>query len=119
PTARRPRTSPARLAVGSGACPRRGAARASHHAGLDDPRPLSEHAVTATLSLRARVPGTITAAVEELDGRRVVLARSREGAHKGALDIVSGESLTIAAQTALRYRLPLVAVLSSSGADVH
>ena len=35
------------------------------------------------------------------------------------IDIVSGESLTIAAQTALRYRLPLVAVLSSSGADVH
>jgi acetyl-CoA carboxylase carboxyltransferase component len=75
--------------------------------------------VTATLNLRAGVPGTVTVAVEDLGGRTVVLARSRPGAHKGALDLVSGETLTIAAETALKYRIPLVAVLSSSGAEVH
>jgi acetyl-CoA carboxylase carboxyltransferase component len=75
--------------------------------------------VTATLNLRAGVPGTVTVAVEDLGGRRVVLARSRPGAHKGALDVISGETLTIAAQTARNFRLPLVAVLSSSGAEVH
>jgi acetyl-CoA carboxylase carboxyltransferase component len=75
--------------------------------------------MTATLNLRAGVPGTVTVAIEELGGRKVVLARSRPGAHKGALDVVSGDTLTIAAQTAHRYHLPLVAVLASSGADVH
>ncbi|MCU1374136.1 MAG: pccB [Actinomycetia bacterium] len=72
-----------------------------------------------TLDLRAGVPGTITVAVEELGGRLVVLARSQPGTHKGALDSVSGETLATAAETALKYRLPLVAVLASSGADVH
>jgi acetyl-CoA carboxylase carboxyltransferase component len=75
--------------------------------------------VTAALSLRGGVPGTVTVAVEALGDRMAVVARSQPGSHKGALDIVSGETLTIAARTALRYHLPLVAVLSSSGADVH
>jgi acetyl-CoA carboxylase carboxyltransferase component len=72
-----------------------------------------------SLALRAGVPGTITVSVEELGGRPVVLARSQPGPHKGALDSRSGESLAHAAEVALRYRLPLVAVLASSGADVH
>jgi len=71
------------------------------------------------LGLRARVPGTVTVGVEELGGRLVVLARSREGAHRGALDAVSGDTLATAARTALKYRLPLVCVVASSGADVH
>ena len=75
--------------------------------------------MTATLGLRVGVPGTVNVAVEDLGGRRVVLARSEPGAHKGALDVISGETLTVAAQTAHKYRLPLVAVIASSGADVH
>jgi acetyl-CoA carboxylase carboxyltransferase component len=71
-----------------------------------------------SLGLRARVPGTIGVAIEDLDGRTVVLARSVAGEHRGALDHASGETLQVAAETALRYRLPLVAVLASSGADV-
>jgi acetyl-CoA carboxylase carboxyltransferase component len=71
-----------------------------------------------SLGLRARVPGTIGVAMEDLDGRQVVLARSVAGEHRGALDHASGETLQVAAETALRYRLPLVAVLASSGADV-
>jgi acetyl-CoA carboxylase carboxyltransferase component len=75
--------------------------------------------VVASLALRGGVPGTVHVAVEELGGRLVVMARSQAGAHRGALDSVSGETLATAATTAVKYRLPLVAVLASSGADVH
>jgi acetyl-CoA carboxylase carboxyltransferase component len=71
-----------------------------------------------SLALRGGVPGTVHVAVEELGGRLVVMARSQAGAHRGALDSVSGETLATAATTATKYRLPLVAVLASSGADV-
>jgi acetyl-CoA carboxylase carboxyltransferase component len=71
------------------------------------------------LRLRAQVPGTVLIGVEELGGRLVVMARSEDGAHRGALDQVSGRTLEAAARTALQHRLPLVAVLASSGADVH
>jgi acetyl-CoA carboxylase carboxyltransferase component len=72
-----------------------------------------------TLAMRAGVPGTVTVATEDLGGRQVVMARSQPGVHKGALDPRSGETLAHAAQTALRYRLPLVIVLNTSGAEVH
>jgi acetyl-CoA carboxylase carboxyltransferase component len=72
----------------------------------------------APLALRAHVPGTVAVAVTELAGRQVVMARSH-GERRGALDGTSGDTLRMAAETALRYRLPLVAVLASSGADVH
>lgn len=71
------------------------------------------------LALGAGVPGTIAVGIEQLGGRLVVFARSRPGPRKGALDIRSGQLLAAAAETALRLHLPLVAVLSSSGADVH
>jgi acetyl-CoA carboxylase carboxyltransferase component len=68
--------------------------------------------------LRAGVPGTITSCVTQLGGRTVVLARSEDGAHRGAVDQRSAEKLSAAAHAALKYRLPLVFVLSTSGADV-
>jgi acetyl-CoA carboxylase carboxyltransferase component len=74
--------------------------------------------VTTSVPLRAGVPGTISTQVVELGGRLVVLARSEDGAHRGAVDERSAENLSAAAHTALKYRLPLVFVLSTSGADV-
>lgn len=71
------------------------------------------------LSLRAGVAGTVTVAVEDLQGRLAVVARSRAGDHSGALDSISGDTLAAAADTALQQRLPLVAVLASSGADLR
>ncbi|HUF33991.1 MAG TPA: carboxyl transferase domain-containing protein [Acidimicrobiales bacterium] len=65
------------------------------------------------------MPGTATAEVTELDGRRVVLARVDPTTRRGALDLTSGETLAAAARAALDARLPLVGVISSSGADVH
>ena len=72
-----------------------------------------------TLALRSGVPGTIRIGIEDLGGRQVVLARSEQGAHRGAVDQRSAETLATAAQTALKYQLPLVVVLSTSGADVN
>jgi acetyl-CoA carboxylase carboxyltransferase component len=57
--------------------------------------------------------------VQELGGRLVVQVRSEPGAHRGALDQRSGQTLETAARTALQHRLPLVAVIASSGADVQ
>ena len=73
----------------------------------------------AALGLRAAVPGTVTVAVEDLGGRLAVVARSRAGDRKGALDSTSGDTLADAADQARRHRLPLVMVIASSGADVH
>ena len=75
--------------------------------------------MTTKIALRSGVPGTIRAEIAQLGGRTVVLARSEEGVHRGAVDQRSSETLAHAADTALRYKIPLVFVLSTSGADVH
>ena len=69
--------------------------------------------------LRAHVPGTASAAVEELGGRPVVLVRVDPALRRGALDAQSGTTLAVAARAALEARVPLVGVVASSGADVH
>jgi len=70
------------------------------------------------LVLRAHVPGTVRAAVETMGGREVVVARSVSGHHRGALTGADGATVAEAAGRALEERLPLVVVLSSSGAEV-
>src|SRR4051812_36497319 len=71
------------------------------------------------VGLRAGVGGTINVEATQLNGRDVVLVRSDPTIHRGALDLQSSESITEAARVALRLRIPLVLVLSSSGTDVH
>lgn len=73
----------------------------------------------ATTALRAHVPGTVTATIEELGGRPVVLARIDPALRRGALDEQSGATLATAARAALDARIPLVGVIASSGADVN
>jgi acetyl-CoA carboxylase carboxyltransferase component len=73
----------------------------------------------AATGLRARVPGTVSATVEDLGGRTVVVARVDPGLRRGALDAESGATLAVAARAALDARIPLVGVIASSGADVH
>ena len=75
--------------------------------------------VTTTTSLRAHVAGTVTATVEDLGGRTVVLARIDPALRRGALDAESGATLAAAARAALEARIPLVGVIASSGADVN
>lgn len=70
--------------------------------------------------LRGRVPGNTSARVTALpNGRRVVLVRVEPGRHRGALTPDDSATLSEAARGALARRLPLVVVLTSSGADVH
>ena len=74
--------------------------------------------MTAPVALRRGVPGAIGAAVEDLNGRRVVMARCRPTGLRGALDEAASRVLEEAADKAIAARLPLVVVVASSGADV-
>jgi acetyl-CoA carboxylase carboxyltransferase component len=67
---------------------------------------------------RRLVTGTVQAGVEELGGRQVMVARSVSSLHRGALSMEDGETIRVAAAAALSFRIPLVLVLASSGADV-
>jgi len=70
------------------------------------------------VTIRAHVPGTVRASLEELNGRWVVVARSVSGHHRGALTRADGDSIADAAHRALEERVPFVVVLSSSGSEV-
>jgi len=68
--------------------------------------------------IRHLVTGTIRAGVEELGGRPAMVVRSVSTLRRGALSIDDGETIRMAAATALELRIPVVMVLASSGADV-
>jgi acetyl-CoA carboxylase carboxyltransferase component len=70
------------------------------------------------LPLRARVPGAATAEVSLLDGRTVVLVRTDPTVRRGAMTESDGETVAAAVRAAVAARVPLVGVLSTSGADV-
>ncbi|MGO8871561.1 MAG: acyl-CoA carboxylase subunit beta [Acidimicrobiales bacterium] len=75
------------------------------------------HAPAAPI-LRRLVPGSVRAGAEELAGRPAMVVRSVSSVRRGALSPEDGETIRIAAATALTLRIPLVLVLASSGADV-
>jgi acetyl-CoA carboxylase carboxyltransferase component len=64
------------------------------------------------------VTGTVRAGIEELGGRPAMVVRSVSTLRRGALSVEDGETIRVAAATALSYRIPVVLVLASSGADV-
>jgi acetyl-CoA carboxylase carboxyltransferase component len=68
--------------------------------------------------LRAGIDGTVAVRLDEVDGRRVVRARTASDRRRGALAKEDGESLAAAAHFARASRVPLLIELSSSGADV-
>ncbi|MGE3619450.1 MAG: acyl-CoA carboxylase subunit beta [Acidimicrobiia bacterium] len=67
----------------------------------------------------ARHPGSLEARLVDLAGRRVVLVEVAGERRRGALTEADGHTWAEAADHALAAGLPLVAVISSSGADVH
>jgi acetyl-CoA carboxylase carboxyltransferase component len=67
---------------------------------------------------RRLVTGTVQAGVEELGGRPVMVARSVSSLRRGALSMEDGETIRVAAASALSFRIPMVMVLASSGANV-
>ncbi len=68
--------------------------------------------------VRRLVTGTVRAGVEELAGRPSMVVRSVSSLRRGALSMEDGKTITVAATAALNLRIPVVLVLSSSGADV-
>src|SRR5438105_14679894 len=70
------------------------------------------------LPLRDRVPGVVSAGVDDLGGRPAVVVRTDPTRHRGALSSDDGDTIAIAATFALEQRVPLVAILSTAGADV-
>ncbi|MDA8312086.1 MAG: methylmalonyl-CoA carboxyltransferase [Actinomycetota bacterium] len=68
--------------------------------------------------VRGGIDGTVEVRLDEVDGRRVVRARTASDRRRGALAREDGESLARAAQLARESRVPLLIELSSSGADI-
>ncbi|MCU4183137.1 methylmalonyl-CoA carboxyltransferase [Acidiferrimicrobium sp. IK] len=101
---------------------RRSAAASWVGTGSFDPSPHpAEVSRQRWLPLRGGVPGSTTAGIERLalTGRRVVLVRTDPAHHLGALSPEDSATLAAGARVALDQRLPLVMILSSSGADIH
>lgn len=70
------------------------------------------------LAIRARVPGVVRADIRDIDGRSVVWVDVDPTDRQGALSSVSSSQIEAAARIAMNERMPLVAVIRSSGADI-
>ncbi|MEY4230111.1 MAG: putative propionyl-CoA carboxylase beta chain [Actinomycetota bacterium] len=70
------------------------------------------------LAIRARVPGAVRADIRDIDGRSVVWVDVDPADRQGALSSVSSSQIEAAARIAMNERMPLVAVIRSSGADI-
>lgn len=71
------------------------------------------------LTLRALTPSDVSVAVRELDGRAVVWAEFERDDRPTSLTSAGSDQFVFASRTALARRLPLVLVLSTSGADIN
>ncbi len=70
------------------------------------------------VAIRAGTRGCVTAHVDDVGGRPAVVLEIDPSDRKGALSPDDGESIAIAAHTALAERIPLVGYIASSGADI-
>jgi acetyl-CoA carboxylase carboxyltransferase component len=78
----------------------------------------------STVELKAQVPGVARASVRNISNRdtanrRVVWLEVSADAHRGALTSESSSMIEAAARAAFDARVPFVAVLASSGADLR
>ena len=71
-----------------------------------------------TVELRAGTSGAVTTEVKKLGDRSVVFIQIGPTAKLGALDLADSEKLADAVGQALEHRLPMVAVMASTGAFV-
>ena len=74
----------------------------------------------AVIGLRARVPGSTSAAIEAFgpDDRQAVVVRMDPAIRRGALSVADADTLAGAVRLAVQAGLPLVGVITTSGADV-
>ncbi len=71
------------------------------------------------LPIAADHPGSLAAELTTLAGRQVVLVEISSDERRGAISEADGHTFATAAQHALQAGIPLVGLISSSGADVH
>jgi acetyl-CoA carboxylase carboxyltransferase component len=82
-------------------------------------RPVSIDARRARRSaLEAGQGSVVEARLDDIDGRPVALFRLEGGPHRGALGPAEGEAIERLVQVAMGEGLPIVGVVSSSGADM-
>jgi acetyl-CoA carboxylase carboxyltransferase component len=74
---------------------------------------------SALLPIAADHVGSLSAELTSLGGRRVVLVEIASDARRGAISEADGLVFAAAARHALHEGLPMVGLISSSGADVH
>ena len=74
--------------------------------------------MASTITLRAGVHGSVSAVVTEIEGRPAVVVEIDPDIKRGALSETDGHTIAAAARVALHERIPLVAHIASSGADV-
>ena len=78
------------------------------------------HSLTAVdLQLRVGASGHVTAGIVALDGRSAMLISADSPRRRGALAPADSETIVAGLHTALAKRLPVVLMLSSSGADAN
>jgi acetyl-CoA carboxylase carboxyltransferase component len=80
---------------------------------------VSSHAAPV-LPVAARRGGAVEAAIQRLggDGQQVGWFRLEGGKHRGAIGTIEGETIARTVRTAVDAGVPVVGVLSTSGADV-
>jgi acetyl-CoA carboxylase carboxyltransferase component len=71
------------------------------------------------VALRSKVPGVAQADIRNLNGRQVVWLEVTADDHRGALSSDASLMIATAAHAAVDARLPLIAVMASSGADLR
>ncbi len=76
------------------------------------------HPEHATVGLRSRTPGAVSAEVTTIGDRRAVLVTIESTERRGALSSAASETLAAAALMALDKRLPFVGIMGSAGADI-
>src|SRR4051812_30879290 len=74
--------------------------------------------LSASLAVRAHVPGSVTAGLSDLDGIPVVLARTDPGRKMGAMNAADGATLAETAELARQAQVPFIGVLATSGAEI-
>jgi acetyl-CoA carboxylase carboxyltransferase component len=75
--------------------------------------------MSLTVPVASDHPGSLSAQITTIAGREAVLVEVGGGHRRGALSESDGHTFAAAADHAHAAGLPLLAVLSSSGADVH
>ena len=71
-----------------------------------------------SLPIAARLSSAATAELTELDGRRMAVFSLGGGEHRGAIGPSEGETVERLVRTAVEMGVPLLGVLSTSGADI-